>query len=551
MPAQTLTYAVGDAEVAISDTGWVERVDHARRPGRNYVRPHRGLPVMTVDDRPVDWEPAGVVTDEGEIEARYTAATHSGLECTVRNAFARSWIQRQMLANTSSAPIEIAELTTGVCPADDMFAHAGVSAVDAYWIIHPADGQGPLLTVRLSHGAIHGHAPDGLRTGAIHLDPGRRFVLQWVIDFEPSGLSLAGHLADQGTARTELWHDEFYPVADADTAVLAPDPVVDDHEDGVQMLGSHRPGRVTVELRSARGSRHLDLAWVPRLDALLVQLSPGWLGGDRSVSGAPVLPDSGAALGLQHGLGAHVIQLPDAADEALMQHTARLLDQHPLSGPEMAFLAQETMRTGEPEPLDHAHAELLGRTSPSPGLGLAATRVSLAELASGSTPTAILEHLDMMCRRYPAPSGPDQGSAQTLAPITPLELNAVATATGLPGANTPAGDQANQTALSALLRLAAPLGYGLPVRIVHDPRPDIAAPVVGGYLAAVLDLMPESLGPALEQHCGQTPHELAEQARATALADVLWPPAGQPRDERRIHDLIGWIVLGRPAAGDA
>lgn len=547
MPAQTLNFTVDDATIRIADSGRIDGVEHAQRPGQNYVRPHQAVPAMIIDDHPLAWEPAGVAVDEDEIETRYTTAQCPGLEFTVRNAFTGSWTQRQMLVNTSPAPIALDNLTASVPVPEDMFAQGGVFAHDAYWIVHPADGQGPLLTVRLSHGAIYGQTAAGLCTGAVRLEPGRRFVLQWVLDFEPCGPSLARRLTDGATARTQMWADEFHPVGDADTAVLAPDPIEIDHEDGTQMLGSPRAGRFAVELRSARGSRQVELAWVPRPDELLARRSPHWLAGERSGSGAPVLGDSGAALGLQHALGVHLIDMPETADDALVQHAARLLDQEHLTGLDLAMLAQETLRTADPEPLDRARTEMLARTRPVAGLGLAATRVGLAELAAGSMPEALLEHLHGLCRRHR--TSPDTGGDcdPTPAPVAALELNAVA---GELDASGPHG-LAGSTALpGALLRIAAALGHGLPVRTVHDPHRHAAAPVVHSYFAAVLDLMPESLGPEFAKRCGRTPHELAEQARASALADALWPSADQPRDDRQLDEVIGWIVVGQPAAGD-
>jgi hypothetical protein len=567
MPAQALTFPVGDAQVVLSATGLIQRVAHPAHGPGSYLRPHRALPKVIIGGLPIDWQPAGVVIDEDEVETRYAADNRTGMECTIRNAFAGTWIQRQMLINTSAETIEVDDVIISSSPATSMIGQVHVGAGDAFVIVQPADGLGPLLGARLSRGAIFGHAPDGLRTGPIQLQPGRRFVLQWSIGFVPDAVGLARSLPAGATARPELWPGESYPIDDPDTAVLTAEPLVLEHENGVQTVRTDQPGRFRVELRSARGSRLLDLAWVPRTEELLGRLNDGWLAGPASASGAPLLPGSGAALGLQYGLGAHLIEDPQRAEEALSGHTARLLDQDRLSGLDLCFLAQETLRTADdPDPLDRAREELLSCPRPIMGSGLAAARVSMGQLAAGSAPTAVMERLDRIRQQYPPPrarlgaaSQPNAGSA--LDDAAALELQIVLGPAGLAADQTSDTDPEVEGLLPGVLRLAAALGSGLPGRRFVAPPEETFSPAERGYLADVLDLFPEALGPLLAARCGCTPHELADQARATALADALWPlPAQSPTCQNlkalsgsgiltTLDQLVGWLVLGRPDRG--
>lgn len=546
MSAQTLTFTVEEARITVSDTGVIERVEHATRTGENYVAEHSGLPRMIIDGRAVDWRPAGVITDEDEVETRYAAADRPELECTIRNGFAGSWLQRCMVINTSSQPIEVEDVITEVSPAAQMTGRAGMAAADTYWFIQPTDGAGPLLTGRLSHGAVTERASDGFRTGPIQLRPGHRFVLQWVIEFVPYAIGLAAKLSAGATVSTALWQHESFPIHDPDTAVLVPDPLLLEHEEGTQVIGSPQPGRFGIELRSARGSRRMELAWVPRIEDLLVRLSLDWLFPRRAGSQAPILPGSGAALGLQYGLGARLTELPEAADEALIQHTSRLLDRDQLSSHDIACLAQESLRTGDPDPLDRAHTELLTRADPVPGLGLAATRVCLAELATGSTPQELLDWLYELSRRSPNRIATVGAHDLVLNRIAAWELAAV---TG-PADTTPSqpGDQhaSSPDLLPGALRLAAQVGSGLPGHRLGRP----AGLDTDAYCAAVLDLVPEHVSPPFVRRCGCTPGELAERTHATSLAAVLWPSGDQMRDDDQLNELIGWVVLGRPAAPD-
>lgn len=574
MPAQTVSFAAGNGQVSVSGTGRVERVEHLARPGESYLAANSGLPQLIVGGEPVGWQRADVITDEDEVESRYVAASRSGLECTVRNAFAGSWIQRCMLVNTSAVPIQADDVITSIPPAGHMLAHAGVAAADTFWVVQPSDGLGPLLTGRLTHGPITGDAPDGLRTGPVRIQPGHRFVLQWVIDFEPDTVSFAAGLSDDSTARTDMWQHESYPVHDPDTAVLVQDPVVLDHEDGIQTLRSTRPGRYGVELRSARGSRRIDLSWVPTIDELLAWLGPQWLADDRTGVRQPdrfkrpILPDSGAALGLQYALGAHILDEPEIADDALTRHTARLLDLDRLSSHDLAYLAQETSRTGDLDPLDHAHAQLVARTEPTMGLGLAATRVCLAQLAAGSVPTSVLDRMRALSRRVVERRPVDRDASEIPDEITALELTVVSGPAALASRAQSQPQAATPDLWPDVLRLAAQLGSGLPGHRL-GPASEVGRTFTAGrasgtggasgadwpadlrgYFAAVLELMPEHVGSALRSRCSCTAGELAEQTQIAALAAALWPPDRHDDHDHQLTRLIGWLVLGRPATGE-
>jgi hypothetical protein len=248
-----------------------------------------------------------------------------------------------------------------------------------------------------------------------------------------------------------------------------------------------------------------------------------------------VLPGGGAALGLQQAVITGLTEDRDDAEDALALYAARLLERDRLSIMDQAFLAQEAVRTGDSEPLDRARAEMLRSDRLQPGLALAATRLCLAELALGGTPSAIVARLRELAEddgagvQQPARSGDDH----LLEAAARLET---ITVTG------PAGATTSGAVVPHALAVGAELGSGLPGHRLGGIRPGVAV-----YAAAVLDLLPEPYGPELERHWGTGPHAVADRTRTTALAAALWPDgqAGAP-DAPELSEAVGWLVLGRP-----
>jgi hypothetical protein len=437
-----------------------------------------------------------------------------------------------MLLNTSSTPLRIDDLVLPLAPAGEHLGWTLTTAGETSWTVQPADGTGPLLTGELNQGTLAAATADGFRTGPLMLQADRRLVLQWRI-------GTASHVAGLASARqpllspwTELPVGVPYEIEDPDTAVLVADPVVSRQEGPVQLVLSEQPGRFPIELRSARGTSRIDLAWVPSTEDLISSLADDWLTGNRSTAGIQVLPSGGAALGLQQAFVARQTGSADDAEDALSLRTARLLEQDRVSVMDQAFLAQEAVRTGDPDPLRRSREGLLELTEVQPGLGLAAVRVCLAELALGGNPTKIIAHL-----REVLTSGPHHPAAATSDDhlLTQAALLELITVTGPVG-----GGGLRAALLPRLLAVGAELGSGQPGHRLGPSRP-----VAAIYAAATLDLIGDDLGPELEQRWGTTPHILAERTRTSALAEVLWPASGD-REDDQLAEAVGWLVLGRP-----
>lgn len=538
MPAQELTFTAGDLEVAVGSTGFPLRVRCAGRPGQDYLAAQHVPGELIMDSRVQRWEPVGLITDIDETEARYAVTDHPEIEYTVRNSFAGHWQQRHMLVNTSSATVRIDRWELTLPPADDCVGWASAIGGDAFWSVQPADGRGPLLVGELVQGVVNELVPGnrpGFATGGILLPANRRVVLQWRIDTAADTVHITRSRQPVLSGRTELGINEPYEIADPDSAVVTDDPVIVSTEGNLQVVMSGRAGRYPVELRSGRGTTRIDLAWVPDADALITELSRSWLD-RRSGAGVGVIPGPGAALGLQRAVVGRLTDEVDDAEDALALHTERLLDRTPMSIMDQAFLAQESVRTGDPAPLQRARSQLLETGLPRPGLGLAATRICLAELALGGSPADVIIKL-----RELATSGQevlatdaDDHVEHLVRTASRLELTTV---TG------PSAGRTTDEVIDSALAVGAELGSGLPGARIGGLAPGAAC-----YAAAVLDLLPDGFGSQLERWWGITAHALAERTRTSALAEALFPrEEGPTPSAHELDETIGWLVLGSMA----
>ncbi|HEY9292114.1 MAG TPA: hypothetical protein VIP98_12605 [Microlunatus sp.] len=528
MSAQELIFTAGDLKINIGDTGLPSRVTGL---GQDFLLGQQEPGTLTIDGDAQRWEFAGLVTDVDESEARYAVVDHPELEYTVRNSFAGVWLQRHMLLNTSSSTVRVEDLILQLCPAADQIGWALTTAGSTIWTVQPADGQGPMLAGELTQGAVSGQTSGGFSTGRLLLPAGRRVVLQWRIELVDEPARVPASRASLLSPRTELPRGEPYEIDDPDIAVLVGDPVSVQTDGDTQLVISDHPGRFPIELRSARGTTRLDLAWVPTAEELITDLSGGWLTEHRSAAGIGELPGGGAALGLQQAVVARLSDDQSDAEDALARYAALLLDRDRLSIMDQAFLAQETVRTGDPEPLARAKEALLDLTEPQPGLGLAGTRLCLAELASDGDPGAVLTRLRELAES--AGEMDDLSAGQD-------HLRTVASALELITVTGPAAGSGLADLLPYAAAVGAELGSGLP-----GHRLGRLSPSTEIYAAAVLDLLPEAIGPALADRWGITPHGLAERTRISALAATLWPEQ-ETADGGELSDAVGWLVLGRP-----
>ena len=350
MPAPELSFTTGDLEVVVGPTGFPVRVRCADRPGQDYLTPQHEPGELIMDDRTQQWDPVGLITDIDETEARYALVDHPEIEYTVRNSFAGHWQQRHMLVNTSSVTVRIDRWELAVPPAEGCVGWASAIGGDAFWAVQPVDGRGPLLVGELTQGVVSELVPGsqpGFATGSIVLPAKRRVVLQWRIDTAADTVHITRGREPVLSGQTELGINEPYEIADPDSAVVTDDSVIVSTEGNLQVLMSDRAGRYPVELRSGRGTTRIDLVWVPDADELITELSRSWLD-RRSAAGVGVIPGPGAALGLQRAVVGRLTDEVDDAEDALALHTERLLDGSPMSIMDQAFLAQESVRPGDP-----------------------------------------------------------------------------------------------------------------------------------------------------------------------------------------------------------
>src|SRR6478609_5476184 len=82
--------------------------------------------------------------------------------------------------------------------------------------------------------------------------------------------------------------------------------------------------------------------------------------------------------------------------------TSRLISPEAERGLAALYLCAEYERAGDRDLLELATSQVMAATRPVPGLGVAATRVSLAQVALGLSPQSIMDHLLRLAQREPA-----------------------------------------------------------------------------------------------------------------------------------------------------
>ncbi|HLL62758.1 MAG TPA: hypothetical protein VK401_06905, partial [Propionibacteriaceae bacterium] len=229
------------------------------------------------------------------------------------------------------------------------------------------------------------------------------------------------------------------------------------------------------------------------------------------------LPGVDAALVLQHLLGRRRLGNPDQADDALGLFVTRTADSPVGDGRGVSLLCGEFERTGDPDLLEQATAQLLRLDQPLPGLGLAAAQLCVSRLGQGWPLGPVLSHLG---REVEAA---EEGGLDQIAAELELRLTA---------APRSADDEAARSrSMEALVRrIGAALGAGLPGRPIRPLPVDQQA-----YLGVVLGLLPEALGARSQPDWGLPPHDVARLTQGQALARVV----GQP--PRAAHS---WMIMG-------
>lgn len=556
MPASALT--VGFGSWISSDTGLpgepaqagVVRLDpevlsvrHASRPELDYLGAGLGPLSLAVDGHRHEWQRIDSAVDVDEVESRYRPAGRSDLELVVRHAFRTVWVQRYVLANISADPVRLEDLEIALAPGEDTVGWMMTAGAEAFWLCQPATGWGPVLAATLQFGEVNGYRTGGgWHTGPIDLAAGSRYVVQWVADWYPSTADFQRRRATVLPDRTELVWPQPCEIAGVDAAVVVDPPLSISHEHEQTILIPERPGRFEVELRSSRGTVRCGMTWVQPVADVIGRAAQHLLDGPRTPAGVVRLADSTAGLVLQRAL---TDRLPDQGEEAadaldclaaqlLAEADTEFTDLEVDGGPErparpaarsglsvfdIALLAGESVRTGDRDYAAAARDAVLDRSAPEPGLGFAATTLSVAELAAGVSVGPILEHLSRLARTSAATSGVNRADSTDWAR---LELALIIR---------PHTSELSGEDLGHALALGAALGCGLPGEPMQHP---------GGldptYAAAVLALIPDDRADQLQHRWALRPQGLAERLRRRGLA------------RRASAETLAWLVLSQPTS---
>ncbi len=546
MPA--LSFGFGAGEVRLDPA--VERVRHRDRPGVDYLGADLAPAAVIVGGLRHGWQLTGSEADVDEVESRYRPVGRDDLELVVRHAFQAVWVQRYTLINTrtgsSAETVRLDDLEIALRAGSTMTGWTMTAGAEAFWLTQPSDGRGPVLAATLQLGDVAGTPEGGWRTGPIELAGGARYVVQWQVDWHPSVADFHRRRPTALPERTELAWPEPFEFTGSDTAVIA-DPEVAVRPQGVDtLIEAPRPGRFAVELRSSRGTVRLGLTWSEPAGRWVARSAQHWVEGRRTPAGIPRLPDSAAGIVVQQALSDRWPGDTDAAVEALERMAARLLDASELSVFDIALLAGESLRSGDRDCAAAARSAVLARTTAEPGLGLAATRVSLAELAAGVSISPIVARLGELTRAGLEPAERDLTSLGPETGLATLELALItrSQATALSG-----------DVLDRALTLGAEVGAGLP----GGPMLELSAAELA-YRSALLGLLPEDRAAdttadwAARWSLG--PQALADLLRRRSLA-ALTPAAGDsagdfagegPGVSRATAETLAWLVLSQPTA---
>lgn len=488
-----------------------------------------GVGACRVDGRDASWQTQDVAVDSDEIAVRLTGGL---VDLELRHAFSAGWTTRLLLVNPSTETRRVERLQLSVRPAGAQRASALTAGARLCVAIQPADGTGPVLTVRLASGAVTRVDNEGFELGPLRLAPGQRYVTQfrWELLATPRSV-VAGPGRDVLVARTVYELDEAVLLPDdPDAALVLPRgvaaDVVEEPDGAGQEVFAYEPGRHLVEIRSAEGDVRLDLTWVPPLTVALGQRAGALLAGPRTPAGVVALDDLAAAVVLQAALAIGVSEDAEQAGDALDRLTARLLDgtRRPADDPlGPFFLLGEHNRSGDPDvrvaALDGLAELLVTPGIPPPGLGLALLRSVLAA-ANGSDERAVelvaraLARIDGAAdpRTDPSPEA-DRGVDREAATAADLEL-LLAVQPLLPPEH-----PAQRRVAPLVRRLGALLGSGLPGRLL-DPPPVAEQ----AHLVAVLRMLPEDGFPAVTRGWAAPPTLLAHRVTLEVLDRLGEPP---------------------------
>ena len=484
--------------VAFDDAGRTE-VSSPARPGQPVLT---GLEIGALQraGEPVPGDAEPVQFDDDEIEQRWTAPGLASV--VVRHSFVGGWRTRVVLAELSGQPWT-ASLRLGVQPGPGVRPWSWATGTHGVLALLADDPACSVLHVRTGPSPAPVSAlAGGLGLGPYRLTAGERVVASFEWASARWAREVTSRLASTWPVlprwSTVATGEEIWLPADPDAALVLPNELETTDLGDRQAVTSEVPGRYRVELRSARGSTALELAWAPPLPQFLSSVAERILAAPSGPAGVVGLPDLAGAVVVQRA--ARIVGFPSAiaAADALDQFTARFDDDCPDRALGAIYLAGEYDRLGDLELIARA-AELIARVrEPVPGLGMALIRTAIAAVLAGR------------------PSGPGPR-------LTALDPGSLAGLEILLATRPAAAPDAGAELAAGLHRLGLELLAGLPGRLPDDRSSDDAA-----YAVAVLRLVPDALNRWWTGRFGVPVAELAD-ARALELVDRLDPDAAAGR----------------------
>ena len=471
------------------------------------------------------WSSRKVSVDSDEIGVHASLSDADGVEAALRHSFSAGWTTRLLLANHGSRAQLIDRLQLAVRAAGGQRASGLAAGSRLCWAVQGSDGEGQLLAVRLTAGAVTEATAEGFELGPLRLAAGQRYVtqLRWELYATPRSV-VTGPGRDVLVSRTvyEVGEAVLLP-DDPDAALVVPPGVAVEAVEEPEVAGREvsvvAPGRHRVELRSAEGDVQLDLSWVRPLTDQLGVWAARLLAGPRTSAGVVAVDELVAAVVLQAAVGSGVVDDADQAADALDRHTARLVDraESGATGPadpiEVLYLLGEHGRSGDPDVLHLALIQesqlLAGSGSPPPGSGLALLRTVLvgaeapeqvAQLVSRAVQRATTDDVGQLADE------PADEAAAAVDAAARLEL-LLAVRPLLPDHH-----PAQQSLIALVRRLGAALGAGLPGRLLTPPRVAEHA-----HLVAVLRMLPEDGVPGVTSTWGSSSSTLAHRLTLEVL----------------------------------
>lgn len=543
MPAPGLTLRAGDTVLELDAAGTCAAVRHRDHPDQIWLN-DVAVASLVVDG--VRVEPTGpeVRADEDEVELVHRVAER--LRVVVRHTVAAGWGLRVSFANHSRETVEVTDVVLGMRVGPSAVGWALAAGVEAAYSVHALGEDAPLLGGILQLGSVDEVTPEGLHLRRVVLEPGARYVVQWLWDWYATPLAF-GHgrhpqvpltlVQTVGEVVEVRRDDDVALIAAAQGGATGLDVV--ETSDQLELV-SDGEGRYDVEQRSARGTTRLDLRWVLPVEAVVGDRAEQLLDGPRTSAGVVRLAGVAEALVLQHALGQTLVSDTEGAADALDRFGATLQsEEEPLPGDVpllAAFGCGEFQRTGDPDALAEAVRLLGATTTPVAGLGLAATQACLGLLLSGQDAEPLLRHLARLVR---VRSQPGVGlPPDPVREAAELELLAVTWTNAEPPADLgPAATDPVDDRTSALVRRADRLGRWLGAGLKGGPIDPLPVAQLA-HLTTVLQLLPDSVGRELRPRWGCAPSELATRS-VPSVVDRL------PLDH--VDTAHVWLMLGQPA----